>query len=81
MLNTIKKIFSAIGVILGIIATAVALVALMVLLFYPLNRYECSQLGKNVSIETEYHLFGGGCLLSIDGEKIPSSKWKYNSGN
>jgi hypothetical protein len=47
----------------------------------PVVRYDCVKLGQNTGYRTEYHFFGGECLIDIDGRMIPTAIWINNTGN
>ena len=67
-----------IAISIGLIFISLIILALPL---YFLYKYDCYKLGENVKKHTEYHFFGGECLVEINGEIIPAEKWINNSGN
>ena len=64
-----------------ILVAIVAVGAIVAAIIIPIAKYNCTKLGEQVGYETEYNFFGSGCLLDIDGEKIPKNRWINNTGN
>ncbi len=66
--------------IMFVFVTVVGLVIAIFLVAWPLEKYDCLKLGDNTGKETKYHVWGGGCLIKVNGEFIPSEQWINNSG-
>ena len=67
--------------ILVVIVIVVGMLAVSIGIAYPISKYNCNQYAEQLEINTEFHMWGAGCLLEIDGQKIPKSKWINNTGN
>jgi hypothetical protein len=66
--------------ILFLTGAVILFITVITLIFWPLYAYDCSRLGRNTGRETQFHFFGGGCLISVNGQLIPSEQWVNNSG-
>ena len=68
------------AIVLGL---AMLLFALFSVPLYFISKYDCSKLGRNTGRETQYHFWGGGCLVRVNGQLIPSdnTNWSYRRIN
>lgn len=61
-------------------------ITIIALLFYAVAygfAYDCARLGQNTNHPTKFSFFGAGeasCLISVEGQWIPTDKWIVNSG-
>lgn len=76
-----EDILGFIGIFLVSLMIVIGMVATIIFISLSIYKYDCSKLSEQVGYSTEYHFWGGGCLLDIDGKMIPRSKWINNTGN
>lgn len=68
-------------ILIVIVVLAVSIFFIIYVIAVPLERMSCRKLSENIKIETKYSIWGGGCLLNIDDQWIPYTRWINNTGN
>ena len=79
-----NNILATILIILVVLMFFTVIVVIGVSLEIYLARIECNELENTTGHKTQFAIFGSGanyCLIEINGEMIPTSKWRINSGN
>ncbi len=73
---------NALGMVVTLVLVFVAIVAISVVGVAAISSAGCGSLGQQTGYPTRYiGPIGPGCMIEIDGQWIPSSKWIYNNGN
>lgn len=87
-MNRAKRFFfddygpTVLGFVLPLVGSIVLVVALVIGGVVWMSSASCAQLGEQTGYPTRYvGPIGPGCMIEIDGQWIPASKWIYNNGN